>query len=271
VGGQIVVTDWIDNYPGFPEGLNGYDLVGKMAAQAARFGLVTRTETVTGMDLSGPRKILQLADGRKIRCRALIIATGARPNSIDVPGEKELTGRGVSYCGTCDGPFFRDMDVAVVGGGNTAVQEAMYLTRFVRKVTLIHRRDQLRATRIYQEQAFANPKIEYIWDTVVTAVTGENEVQSLRLRNLRTNQEDTLAVAGVFVLIGTIPNNGMLPLDQLDSRDGFLVTDQEMCTNIAGVMAAGDIRHKKVRQVINACGEGAVAEQAAERYLEEMG
>ena len=268
-GGQVMVTDWIDNYPGFPEGLSGFDLCEKMTAQAKRFGLEIRSGVeVTRIELDCEPRRLILADGGEITCDSLIIATGARPNTIGVPGEKELTGRGVSYCATCDGPFFRNQEIAVIGGGNTAVQEAVYLTKFASKVYLIHRRDELRATKIVQEMAFANDKVEIVWDTVVKEIKGGDAgVESLALENVKSGERRDLAVQGVFVLIGTIPNSEMLP-DCLDVEDGgFVKTDCEMRTNIPGVMAAGDIRSKEVRQVVNAAGEGAVAAMSAEHYL----
>ena len=268
-GGQVMVTDWIDNYPGFPEGLSGFDLCEKMTKQAERFGLEIRSGAeVSRVELEASPRRLVLAAGGEITCDALIIATGARPNTLGVPGEKELTGRGVSYCATCDGPFFRGQEIAVIGGGNTAVQEAVYLTKFASKVYLIHRRDQLRATKIVQEMAFANDKVEIVWDTVVREIKGGGSgVESLALENVKSGERSELAVQGVFVLIGTIPNSEMLP-DCLEMEDGgFVKTDCEMRTNIPGVMAAGDIRSKEVRQVINAAGEGAVAAMSAEHYL----
>ncbi len=266
-GGQVMNTDWVDNYPGFPEGISGFELAEKMAAQAARFELATRLAEVRSMDLVGPVKKIMLDSGAIITSQAVIIATGARPNQLGIPGEKELTGRGVSYCATCDGPFYRGLTIAVVGGGNTAIQEAIHLTKFAERVFVIHRREELRATRIVQEKAFANAKIAFIWDTVVTAVLGNKEVDGLTLRNVKNGEQSTLAVKGVFVLIGTRPNNEMLPADQLHMEDGFIVTDGEMRTNLAGVLAAGDIRSKQVRQIVNAAGEGAVACLAAEEYL----
>lgn len=266
-GGQILNTDWIDNYPGFPDGISGFDLADKMKAQADRFGLEIRNGAeVTGMDLGAASKKIQLADGNEITTQAVILATGARPNILGVPGEKELAAKGVSYCATCDGPFFRDQEIAVVGGGNTAVQEAMFLTRFAKKVTLIHRRDQLRATTILQDQAKANPKIEFLWNSYVKEIRGTNGVEELALRDTE-GKESTLAVQGIFVLIGVIPNNEVLPADQLTLKNGFVVTDAEMRTNIPGVMAAGDICSKNVRQIINGAGEGAVAALSAEDYL----
>ncbi len=266
-GGQVLVTDWIDNYPGFPDGISGFELIDKMSAQAARFNLETKIANVTGMELTGPGKKLFLDNGDELTCRAVIIATGARPNKLGVPGEAELTGKGVSYCATCDGPFYRDQEIAVIGGGDTAVQEAAHLTKFARKVTIIHRRDKLRATKVIQEKALANDKIHFIWNSEVTAIHGTEKVEEIQLR-AKDGTEKALPVQGVFVLIGTIPNNEMLPLAALDMDAwGFVLTDAEMRTNIPGVLAAGDIRGKTVRQIINAAGEGAVATIAAENYL----
>ncbi len=270
VGGQVLVTDWIDNYPGFPEGISGFDLIEKMAAQAKRFKLETKNANVVKVELTEAKKKLILESGGELTCQALIICTGARPNKLGMPGEEEFTGKGVSFCGTCDGPFFRDQEIIVVGGGDTAVQEADFLTKFARKVTVIHRRDKLRATKVLQEKAFANERIEFIWNSNVVAIEGEKEVERVRIRN-NNGEESEIAVSGVFILIGTIPNNEMLPLEQLGADEyGFIITDAEMRTKVDGVMAAGDIRSKKVRQVINAAGEGAVAAIAAEHYLNKL-
>jgi thioredoxin reductase (NADPH) len=269
-GGQVLLTDWVDNYPGFPDGLSGFDLAEKMEAQARRFGLNSLTANVVAMDLSKPLKILTLEDGDQLSCQGLIICTGASPQRLDVPGEVELTGKGVSYCATCDAPFYRDLHVAVVGGGNTAVQEASHLTKFADRVTLIHRRDTLRATKIVQEKAFANKKIDFIWNSNVTAIEGNNGVERIQLRD-NEGKESTLAVDGIFILIGVIPNSEMLPLTLLKAEDGgFIPTDNEMRTAIPGVMAAGDIRSKEVRQIVNAAGEGATAVLAAEHYLNHL-
>ena len=268
-GGQVLNTDWIDNYPGFTDGLSGFDLAEKMAAHAARFGLETKLGEVTSMDLAGPVKKIFLDGGETLTSQAVIIATGARPNIVGIPGEKELTGKGVSYCATCDAPFYRDQEIAVIGGGDTAIQEAIHLTKFASKVSVIHRRDELRATKILQEKAFANSKIEFIWNSVAIEVVGTNEVEGLKLEN-KNGEKTTLAVQGVFVLIGTRPNNEMLPADQLDMKDGFIKTDQQMRSSLPGVMAAGDICSKTVRQVINAAGEGAVACLSVEEYLADL-
>ena len=271
-GGQVLLTDWVDNYPGFPEGLTGFDLVEKMAHHAQRFDLNIELGHVTSVNIAeGERKILlQLEDDGKVSCNSLIICCGASANTLNIPGEQELRGKGVSYCGTCDAPFYRDMHVAVVGGGNTAIQEAEYLTKFASKVTVIHRRDELRATKILQEIAFDNDKIEFIWNNTVTAIEGKNGVERLNLL-AKDGTRSTLEVEGVFILIGVTPNNDALPLDLLKvDRWGFIPTDIESQTAVPGVMAAGDICSKEVRQIINAAGEGAVAVLAAERYLQNL-
>jgi thioredoxin reductase (NADPH) len=270
VGGQVLVTDWIDNYPGFPEGISGFDLIEKMAAQAKRFELETKNANVVKVELTEIKKKLILESGEELTCQALIICTGARPNKLGIPGEQELTGKGVSFCATCDGPFFRDQEILVVGGGDTAVQEADFLTKFASKVTVIHRRDELRATKVLQERAFANEKIEFLWNSNVVAIEGEKEVERVRIRN-NNGEESEIAASGVFILIGTIPNNEILPLEQLGSDEfGFVITDNDMRTKVGGVMAAGDIRSKTVRQVVNATGEGAVAAIAAEHFLNKL-
>ena len=267
VGGQVLVTDWIDNYPGFPEGLSGFDLIEKMAAQAKRFELETKNANVVKVELTEAKKKLIFESGEELTCQALIICTGARPNKLGIPGEEELTGKGVSFCATCDGPFFRDQEILVVGGGDTAIQEADFLTKFASKVTVIHRRDELRATKVLQEKAFANERVEFIWNSNVVAIEGEKEVERVRIRD-NNGEEREIAASGVFILIGTIPNSEILPLEQLGADEfGFVITDDEMRTKVDGVMAAGDIRSKRVRQVINAAGEGAVAAIAAEHYL----
>lgn len=271
-GGQVLLTDWVDNYPGFPEGISGFDLVEKMSEHAKRFDLNTLTKEVAEVDLSDEKKkTLIFADGEKITCDTLIICTGAKANALNIPGESELTGKGVSYCGTCDAPFYRNMKVAVVGGGNTAIQEADYLTKFASKVTVIHRRDELRATKVVQEKAFENEKIDFIWNSQVTAIEGDNTgVTSIKLLN-KSGEESSLDVDGIFVLIGVTPNNEALPTEQLKAdKWGFIPVDTETRTCIPGVMAAGDIQSKDVRQIVNAAGEGAVAVLAAEDYLHKM-
>ena len=267
-GGQVLLTDWVDNYPGFPEGISGFDLMEKMAAHARRFNLNTMIKEVESVNLDDQKKKkLIFYDGSHITCSTLIISTGASANKLGIPGEEELSGKGVSYCGTCDAPFYRNMHVAVIGGGDTAIQEADYLTRFASKVTVIHRRDELRATKIIQETAFANEKIEFIWNSQVTEIQGDKEVEQLRLVD-KNGKESALEVQGVFVLIGVTPNNSMLPVEKLNAdKWGFIPTDIETATCIPGVFAAGDIRSKVLRQIVNACGEGATAVISAEHYL----
>jgi len=267
-GGQVLLTDWVDNYPGFPEGLTGFDLVEKMTQHAKRFDLNIELGCVTKVEPgNGGRNILHLEDGGQVSCDTLILCNGASANTLGIPGEKELRGKGVSYCGTCDAPFYRDMHVAVIGGGNTAIQEADYLTKFASKVSVIHRRKELRATKIIQEMAFANEKIEFIWNSQVTSIEGEKEVEYL---NLLANDgtQSKLEVQGVFVLIGVTPNNEGLPLKLLQAdKWGFIPINIESQTALPGIMAAGDICSKEVRQIVNAASEGAVAVLAAERYL----
>ncbi len=270
-GGQVLLTDWVDNYPGFPEGISGFDLVDKMTAHAKRFDLNTLMAHVSRVDLSDYKhKRLIFDDGSEMSCDTLIICTGASANTLNVPGELELRGKGVSYCGTCDAPFYRNMHVAVIGGGNTAIQEAEYLTKFASRVTVIHRRDELRATKILQEMVFANSKIDFIWNSRVTSIEGKKGVEGVNLIDT-ADKTSTLAVEGAFVLIGVTPNNEALPLDLLQAdKWGFIPTDSETRTSIPGCMAAGDIRSKAVRQIINAAGEGATAVLAAEAYLQSL-
>lgn len=268
-GGQVLSTDWVDNYPGFPEGISGFDLCEKMTEHAKRFDLNMLTAEVSKVDLSDDkRKVLHLDAGKTVSCDSLIICTGASANTLNIPGELELRGKGVSYCGTCDAPFYRNMHVAVAGGGNTAIQEAVYLTKFASRVTVIHRRDELRATKIIQELAFANDKIDFIWNSQITSIEGETGVERLNLV-AKDGSKSTLDVEGIFILIGVTPNNGALPLDLLKAgKGGFIPVDIETRTAVPGVMAAGDICDKDVRQIVNAAGEGAVAVLAAENYLQ---
>ena len=268
-GGQVLVTDWVDNYPGFAEGVSGFDLMDKMTAHADRFGLEKRFANIIALDLNGDIKRVTLENGEVLTAKTVILCTGAKPRKLGVPGEYEFAGKGVSYCATCDGPFYRQQEIAVVGGGNTAIQEALHLTKFASKVTIIHRRSELRTTKILQEKAFCNQKIDFLWNTQVLEICGSKTsgVESLRLRHYN-NEQSELKVTGIFVLIGIAPNTDILPLEQLRTDDGgFIITDDAMATNIPGVFAAGDIRSKSVRQIINAAGEGAVAELSVEHFL----
>jgi thioredoxin reductase (NADPH) len=268
-GGQVLSTHWVDNYPGFPEGLAGYELSDRMRQQAERFGLSITSDEITGASLEGPEKVIQGVD-RHYRTRAVIVASGAVWKKLGVPGEERLAGRGVSYCATCDGPFYQDLEVAVVGGGDSAVQEAVYLTRFVKKVYLIHRRDQLRACRILQEKALTHPKVEPLWKRVVESVEGGDQVEALKIKAVDGSAREVLPVQGVFIYVGIQPNTDWLPgTVQLDAQ-GFIPTDDRMATNVPGVFAAGDVRRKMVRQISTAVGDAATALLAAEHYLENL-
>jgi thioredoxin reductase (NADPH) len=264
-GGQVMTTDLVENYPGFPEGISGFDLSDRMRRQAERFGLEFQNGTVQGLKV-GPPHELTLED-RRLTAGALIIASGARYRRLGVPGEDELTGKGVSFCATCDGALFRDHDIAVVGGGDTALTDTLFLTRFAAKIHLIHRRDAFRGAKILQERILAQKKVQIHWDTVVTAIQGTQAVEAVQLKNLKTGELASLPVTGVFIFVGVTPNTdwlqGQVPLDDW----GFIFTDDHMATAIPGIFAAGDVRHKLLRQISTAVGDGATAAFAAENYL----
>lgn len=268
-GGQVVTTDWIENYPGFPEGIGGPDLVQKMTAQVQKFDLKIETNAVVSMDLSEPIKKITLSD-REITTHAIIIASGASPKKLGVPGEDTFYGKGVSACATCDGPFFKDSVVAAVGGGDTAVQESLFLTKFAKKVYLIHRRDQLRAEAILQERALANEKIEFLWDSVLTGIKGLTDVEKISVENLKTGDTKEIAVEGCFIWVGILPNAEFLPeVVELDQY-GFIIVDTNMQTSVAGVYAAGDVRSTPLRQIATAVGDAAIAAFSAEHYLQNV-
>jgi thioredoxin reductase (NADPH) len=266
-GGQILVTDWIENYPGFPEGLCGAELVQKMTDQAEKFGLDIETNDVVSLDLAGPVKKIHLTDKTITSC-ALIIATGASPRKLGIPGEKKLFGKGVSTCATCDGPFYRDQVVVAVGGGDTAVQESLFLTKFARKVYLVHRRDQLRATKILQERAFNNDRLEIIWNSVLTEIRGTSSVEKVVLKDVTIGKEESMPADGCFIWIGIIPNTAFLDNGLKLDGNGFILTDFNMQTSVPGVFAAGDVRSTPLRQVSTAVGDAAIAASAAEQYIE---
>lgn len=268
IGGQITYAPLVENYPGFPEGITGLELGKLMKAQATRFGLEIETAEAKGIEMSGERRIVKTTLG-DFSARTVIIAGGAAHRRLGVPGEGWLVGRGVSFCATCDAIFFRNQVVAVVGGGNSAVEEALYLTRFAPKVYLIHRRNQLRADKILQERAFANPAIEFLWDTVVEGMTGGGLLSGLKLRNVKTGARSELAVTGVFVSTGFQPDTDylkdFLPLEPT----GHIPTSENLETVVAGVFAAGDIRKNSMRQAITAAADGATAAHSTDRYLSE--
>lgn len=270
VGGQVATTEFVENYPGFEEGITGAELSMKMERQAKRFGLEIVQASVGEVREEGKTKKIFLEGSEEAyEAKSLIIATGAHPKLLDIPGEDSLRGKGVSYCATCDGAFFKGEQIAVVGGGDSAVQEGIFLTKFGEKVYIIHRRDKLRAEKILQERAFENSRIQFIWDTVVQQIEGDEAVSTLRLRNVKTGEESSLDVQGVFIYIGYRPNTeifrDLLNLDQ----DGFIVTDEAMATSAAGVFAAGDVRSNALKQISTAVGDGAKAAIAAEHYIEE--
>ena len=265
-GGWIINAGVVENYPGFPDGINGLELADAMQQQALKFGLETLTAEVTGLDLKSEQKVLKTSEG-DIIAGAVIIAGGSDRIKLGVPGEEEFTGRGVAYCAVCDGYFYRDIPVAVVGGGNAAMNEALELTKFASKVTVIHRRDELRATKILQERAFAEPKIEFLWNTVVEAIEGEDAVKNLRLKNVKTGEKSTLDISGIFVATGFRPNTGYLKNIVGLAENGTIITNEKMETNVPGILAAGDIRANSIRQVAAAVGDGAVAAIYAERHI----
>ncbi len=269
VGGQIVISDWIENYPGFPEGLSGSDLGQRLTEQGKRFGLNIENNEAVSVDLSDPVKTVVLND-RTVTTRTIIIVTGASPKKLGVPGEETFYGKGVSSCATCDAPFFKDRIVAAVGGGDTAVKESLFLTKFVKKVYLIHRRDRLRAEMILQERAFADEKIEIIWDSVLTGIKGLTNVENITVQNVKTKEEKTLSVDGCFIWVGEIPNTKFLADGVKLDKNGFIAADLNMETSVPGVFAAGDVRNTPLRQVATAVGDGAVAAFSAGQYIENL-
>lgn len=267
-GGQVLITDWVENYPGFPEGVTGIDLVRGMMDQAGRFGLEMETARVDSLGVEGPVKTVTAGE-RQIRTRAVIIATGASPRRLGVPGEDQFFGKGISSCATCDGPFYKDRVVAAVGGGDTAVQESVFLTKFVSKVYLIHRRDRFRAEKILQERALSNDRIEVLWDTVVTGVSGLTHVENIHIRNVKSGEGRTLRADAFFVWIGIHPNADFLGDALARDDQGFIRTDEHMATSVPGVFAAGDVRATPLRQIATAVGDGALAASSAEHYIEQ--
>ncbi|MCK5164372.1 MAG: thioredoxin-disulfide reductase [Desulfobacula sp.] len=267
-GGQILVTDWIENYPGFPEGISGFDLAQKMKTQAEELGLKIETAEVHSLNLSSQIKEIVLKD-RSITAKSLIIASGASPRQLGI-GEDKFMGKGISFCATCDAPFFKEKTVVAVGGGDTAVQEAIYLTKFAKKVYLVHRRDELRATKILQERAFANDKIELVWDSVATGVEGFFGVEGVKVKNVKTNEEKTLKADGCFIWVGILPNTSFLNDAVKTDESGFILANEKMQASVPGVFAIGDVRNTPLRQVSTAVGDGAIAAVSAEHFIENI-
>lgn len=270
LGGQITKSGQVENYPCFEQTISGFQLMEHLVKQAKGFGLTLETGTVQEIvSLDKNKKTITVND-REFHCKALIIATGSEANTLGVEGEEKLLGRGVSYCATCDGAFFRDSEVAVVGGGDAAVEEALFLTRLVKKVHLIHRRDQLRAIKILQERALAHEKIAPIWNTVVEKIEGETSVESLLLKNIKEERSLSLSVQAVFIYVGLSPNTTWLKKRLPLTEQGFIETDDAMHTSLPGIFAAGDVRHKLLRQVATAVGDGSTAAFAAEKYIDSL-
>ncbi|PPK81063.1 thioredoxin reductase (NADPH) [Lacrimispora xylanisolvens] len=274
-GGQIVITSEIENYPGCLPEESGSTLVQRMTDQVEKFGIERTADYIESVDFSGDIKVLK-GKRNEYHAKTVIIATGAYPKPIGCPGERELIGKGVSYCATCDGNFFEDFEIFVVGGGDTAVEEALYLTKFGRKVTIIHRRDELRAAKSIQEKAFNNPKVEFMWDSVVKEIKGDGMVQSMSVENVKTGEvreivaDEEDGTFGIFGFIGYLPQSKCFE-GSLDMEYGYIRTNENMETNVPGVFAAGDIRIKSLRQVVTACADGAIAAVMAEKYIENEG
>lgn len=267
-GGQLIMCENIENYPGYINGSSGWELCSSMQQQAEKFGMQTMLTEVVRMELEGPEKVIHTSDGQQVRARTVILSLGAHPRRLGVPGESEFLGRGVSYCAVCDAAFFKDKNLLVVGGGDTAVEDSVFLTRYASNVTIVHRRDKLRAQRILQERALEHPMIDVKWNSVIKMIGGTEGVERVVLEDVKTRELTEVPVDGVFVLIGLDPNTklieGQVDLDEM----GYILTDENMQTNIPGVFAAGDVRHKLLRQIVTACADGAIAATAAEKHIE---
>lgn len=269
---QISITDMIENYPGIPEGINGYDLMQLFKKQAIRFGLEILPQDVTAIKKSDSAPIIwEVTAGNNVfKTLAIIAATGAKWRNLDIPGEIEFIGKGVSYCATCDGPFYRNKDVIVVGGGDAAIQEALFLTHFAKKVIVVHRRDRLRAAEMLQKRAFAEKKIEFIWNSILLEINGPDTVASARIKNQKTGEISELKADGAFIFVGRLPYTdifrGLLDMDP----SGFIKTDEHLKTSAAGIYAAGDCRDKLFRQVVTAAGDGANALHSANLYIDDL-
>ena len=268
-GGQIATTNWVENFPGFPEGVNGFDLALGFQKQAEHFGAEIVTEPVSRVDFSERPFVIETRS-ETYHTHAVIVSTGAFPRRLGIPGEKTFFGQGVSTCATCDGFLFREKAVAVIGGGDSAIEEGLFLTKFASEVTVVHRRDELRAHKHLQERAFANPKMRFVWDSVAEEVLGDEVVTGLRVRNVKTDEQQSLRVDGVFVYVGLIPATKIFR-DQLElDQAGYIVVDDHQRTNVPGVFAAGDVANPDFRQCVVAAGSGAAAAIQAERYLSQL-
>ncbi|MFH1903999.1 MAG: thioredoxin-disulfide reductase [bacterium] len=274
VSSQALVTDKIENYPGFPEGINGFDLIDKFKKQAKLFGTEFVAEDVSSIQLSERQNVNNIwqveVKDKTYHSLSVIIASGARFRILGIEGEKRLLGRGVSYCAVCDGAFFKDKDVIVVGGGDAAAAEALFLTRFAKKITMVHRRDRLRAAKILQERIFSNKKISIVWNSVINEILGETKVRGVSLTDLKTKKETDISCDGVFIFVGLVPNtNFVKDIIKLD-ENGYVIADSRMRTSRDGIFACGDCRQTILRQVVTACGDGAFAAFSAQQYVEDL-
>ncbi len=269
-GGQVMTTEWVENYPGFEDGISGPELSQKMEKQATKFGLEITQGSVLDISLNGKIKKITLEDNTQYETRSIILATGSNPRPLKIEGEDKYRGRGVSYCATCDGAFFKGEKLAVIGGGDSAVEEGLFLTKFAETVYIVHRRDRLRATKVVQERAFANPKIKFVWNSVPEKIEGDDSgIKSIHIKNLKTGEQSSLDVGGVFIYIGYNPNieflKGLVDLN----RNNYIVTDENMSSSSPGIFVAGDVRAKPLKQIATAVGDGATAAMAADKYIEE--
>lgn len=272
-GGQILKTDTVENYPGFPEGISGFELIEKMKGQAERFGVELangEAKRVEGRGARASEREVDADSGEKYCCKAVIIAAGAGPKRLGIKGEAKFTGKGVSYCAACDGPLFKGQDIVVVGGGDTAVGEAVYLARFARKLTLLHRRDSLRASKILQDRLLNDRKVKIMWNCAATEILGTDRVDGVKINDIKTGREEEILAGGVFIYVGLAPNtNFMEGKFSLDDK-GFIVTDERMRTSVEGVFACGDARKNHFKQVVTACAEGATAAHSCWHYIQEL-
>jgi thioredoxin reductase (NADPH) len=269
-GGQAAMTAFVENYPAFPEGISGFELMDNMRRQAENFGLVIQTAEVKCIEPHEGAPFRICTDTGEFLTRAVIICTGVRPRFLGIPGEKEFFGKGVSTCATCDGSFYRDMEVAVIGGGDSALDEGLFLTRFASTVHIIHRRDQFRAIHALVRKAQDNPKIRFHLKSIVTSVNGSGMVESLTLKNVSTGEESILPVAGVFLYVGLVPNTEMFRGLVALNEDGFIIADRELMTSVPGIFVAGDVRDTPLRQIVTAASDGALAAYTAGKYIEKI-
>jgi thioredoxin reductase (NADPH) len=269
-GGLVTTTEWVENYPGFEEGIMGVELAQKMEKQAMRFGLEIIQGSVVDISVPNSLKKTILEDSRQYEAKSIILATGAHPRLLKIKGENEFRGKGVSYCATCDGAFYKDRRIAVVGGGDSAVQEAIFLTKFAEIVYVIHRRDELRAEKILQERAFSNPKIKFVWNSIAEKIDGDDAgVNVIHITNVKNGDKSALDVQGVFIYIGYNPNTEFLKGLVSLNKESYIITDENMSSSVPGIFAAGDVRSKQLKQIATAVGDGATAAMAAEKYVEE--